>query len=95
MAPEEFRDRAVEAGSDLEEVLCGEGIGGTGDGKGADVIVVERLGVAVIHVGVAITEFGFEAHGDVVAWLPLGHIARVCRLELKSEDGDCWCEDLS
>lgn len=95
MAPEEFRDGAVEAGGDLEKVLRGEGIGRTGDSKCADVIVVEGLGVAVVHVGVAIAEFGFEAHGDVVPWLPLGDVARVCRLELECEDGDCRCKNLS
>lgn len=95
MAPEESRDGAVKAGGDLEEILCGEGIWWTGDGKGADVVVVEGLRVAVVHVSVAGAEFGFEAHGDVVAWLPLGHVARVCRLELEREDGDCWSENLS
>lgn len=95
MAPEEFRNRAVEAGCDLEEVLAGEGIRRAGDGKGADVVVVEGLGVAVVHVGVAGAELGFEAHGDVVAWLPSGQVAGACRFELEREDGDCWRENLS
>lgn len=77
MAPKEFRDRPVETGCDLEEVLSGKRIGRTGDCEGANVVVVEGLRVAVVHVGVAGAEFGLEAHGDVVAWLPLGQVAGV------------------
>lgn len=95
MLPEEVRHWTVETRGDLEMIFLGERIGRTGDGECADVVVVETLGVLVIHVGVAAADFQFKVDGDMVTRLPLGEAFYVSRFELECEDGDCRCENIS
>lgn len=94
MLPEEIRHWTMETRGDLEMILLGERIGRTGDGECADVVVVEALGVLVIHVGVATADFHLKVNGDVVAGLPLREALYVSRFELECEDGDCRCENI-
>lgn len=94
MPPEEIRHWTVETRGDLEMVFLRERIGRAGDGECADIVVIEALGVLVIHVGVAAADFHFKVDGDVVAGLPLGEALYVSRFELEREDGDGGCENV-